>query len=112
MIILSLTYLIIFPMLFLVTTPSEDKQARLQARIDADEALVTAIDTALLAITMSKAEEYWLDTGEGKQRVTQLDIEKLDAMRERAVNRIEANYKRLDGKQLVDLNLRRKAWSV
>jgi hypothetical protein len=34
----------------------------------------------------------------------------LDAMRERAINRIEANYKRFDGKQLVDLNLKRKAW--
>jgi hypothetical protein len=95
-----------------MTTPSTDKQARIQARIDADEALVTAIDTALLAITTSKAEEFWLDTGEGKQRVTQLDIAKLDAMRDRAINRIEANYKRLDGKQLVDLNLKRKAWAV
>lgn len=94
-----------------MAVPSEDKQARIQARIDADEALITAIDTALLAITASKASEFWLDTGEGKQRVTQLDITKLDLMRERAINRIEANYKRLDGKQLVDMNLKRKAWS-
>lgn len=92
-----------------MTSPSEEKQARLQARIDADEALVSAIDTALLAITTSKAGEFWLDTGEGKQRVTQLDVEKLDRMRERAINRIEANYKRIDGKQLVDLNLKRKS---
>lgn len=92
-----------------MASPSEEKQARLQARIDADEALVDAIDTALLAITTSKAEEFWLDTGEGKQRVTQLDVEKLDRMRERAINRIEANYKRIDGKQLVDLNLKRKS---
>lgn len=91
-----------------MAAPSEEKQARIQARIDADESLVTAIDTALLAITTSKAEEFWLDTGEGKQRVTQLDVEKLDRMRERAINRIEANYKRLYGKQLVDMNLKRK----
>jgi uncharacterized protein YbcI len=91
-----------------MAAPSEEKQTRIQARIDADEALVTAIDTALLAITTTKAEEFWLDTGEGKQRITQLDIEKLDRMRERAINRIEANYKRLNGKQLVDLNLKRK----
>ena len=95
-----------------MTAPSEEKQARIQSRIDADEALVSAIDTALLAITTSKASEFWLDTGEGKQRVTQLDVDKLDAMRERAINRIEANYKRLDGKQLVDMNLKRKAWST
>ncbi len=93
-----------------MTAPSEEKQARIQSRIDADEALVSAIDTALLAITTSKAEEFWLDTGEGKQRVTQLDVEKLDRMRERAINRIEANYKRYLGKQLVDMNLKRKAW--
>jgi hypothetical protein len=94
-----------------MTAPSTEKQARIQARIDADEELVSAIDVALLAITTSKAAEFWLDTGEGKQRVTQLDVDKLDAMRERAVNRIEANYKRLDGKQLVDMNLKRKAWA-
>lgn len=92
-----------------MAAPSEERQARLQTRIDADEALVTAIDTALLAITTSKAEEFWLDTGEGKQRVTQLDVEKLDKMRERAINRIEANYKRITGSSLVDMNLRRKS---
>lgn len=92
-----------------MAAPSEERQARLQTRIDADEALVTAIDTALLAITTSKAEEFWLDTGEGKQRVTQLDVEKLDRMRERAINRIEANYKRITGSSLVDMNLRRKS---
>lgn len=92
-----------------MVAPSTEKQARIQARIDADEAQISAIDTALLAITSSKAEEFWLDTGEGKQRVTQLDVEKLDRMRERAINRVEANYKRLDGKQLVDMSLRRKS---
>jgi len=94
-----------------MVAPSAEKQARIQARIDADEALVAAIDVALLSITTSKAAEFWLDTGEGKQRVTQLDITKLDAMRERAINRIEAEYKRLGGKQLVDMNLKRKAWA-
>lgn len=88
--------------------PSEDKRARIQARIDADEDLLDAINAALLAIATSKAEEFWLDTGEGKQRVTQLDIEKLNRLKEQLENRIDANYKRLDGKQLVDLNLKRK----
>jgi hypothetical protein len=88
---------------------SAERIARLEAYIAADEARITAIDTALDAIIVSKAEEFWLDTGEAKQRVTQLDIAKLEALRDRAIARVEANYRRLNGKIPLNMNLSRKS---
>lgn len=86
-----------------------------RARILADIAKVEAqilkaeesYDRALEAMDV---EEYRFNSGEGSQMTRQADIKKLWSIIESLYARRDSLYRRLEGKRLVNLNLRRKSY--
>lgn len=86
-----------------------------RARILADIAKVEAqilkaeesYDRALEAMDV---EEYRFNSGEGSQMTRQADIKKLWSILENLYARRDSLYRRLEGKRLVNLNLRRKSY--
>ena len=54
--------------------------AFLDERIDKIKTIIINIEDALTAIISGRQESYDLDTGQSRQRVTRLDIEKLRKM--------------------------------
>lgn len=68
----------------------------LQARIDATKLQIVAYEDALLALAGTGAQEYMLDTGQSRQRVTKLDLKALNAVLDSLVNRLEVYEQRLN----------------
>jgi 3-oxoacyl-(acyl-carrier-protein) synthase len=68
-----------------------------QARLTACQTSVAAIETAIDAITVQGMESYMLDTGQTNQRVTALDIDKLNKMLDSALNRCATLEARISG---------------
>lgn len=85
--------------------------AEWQEWLDAKRLQLAAVQEAKLALVGSKVSEFWLDTGEGKQRVTQIDVEKLMRMENALENDINNLYKKINcAGGLVNINLRRKGY--
>ena len=80
--------------------------AFIKARIAALEAALVAYEDALLALA-SGAQDYMIDTGQTRQRVTKLDLKDLNAVVSSLVNQIEVYETRLNGN---GISIGRPAW--
>ena len=69
----------------------------LQARIDAAKLLVEKYETAIDALLTGGIQEYTLDTGQSRTKVTRLDLPKLEDALERLENRIAGLENRRNG---------------
>lgn len=65
------------------------------------KALADAIEAAILALTTGGVQSYELDTGQSKQRVTKLDLDRLNAMYDSALNRVATLEARVHGSGVV-----------
>ncbi len=63
--------------------------------------LAVAVDAAILALTTGGVQSYELDTGQSKQRVTKLDLDRLNAMYDSALNRVATLEARMHGSGVV-----------
>lgn len=68
----------------------------IQARIDAVKLQIVAYEDAMLALG-SGVQSYELDTGQTKQRVTKLDLDKLNKILDSLYNRCTMLEERLNG---------------
>jgi len=73
----------------------------LQDRLTATKAMIIAYETAIEALITGVAS-YTLDTGQTKQTVTKLDIDKLQRMLDILYNRYTTLYTRLNGDGVVN----------
>lgn len=69
----------------------------IQARIDATKLLIVAYEDAALSIASGAIEEYMIDTGQTRQRVTKLNIQHLHALIDGLYNRCVMLETRLNG---------------
>lgn len=69
----------------------------LQARIDATQAAIVAYEAAELALADGGIQEYLLDTGQSRQRVTKLDLTGIRKTIESLMNRLVILQARLNG---------------
>lgn len=69
----------------------------LQARIDATKAQIEIYEDAISALGIGGAQEYMLDTGQSRQRVTKLDLKSLNTVLDSLVNRLVVYEQRLTG---------------
>ena len=78
----------------------------LRARITATETAIVAYEAALLALA-NGAQDYMLDTGQTRQRVTKLDLKNLNAVLDSLMNRLVVLEARLNGN---GTSIGRPAW--
>ena len=79
----------------------------LQARIDATKTQIVAFEAAVLAIGTGGIEEYLIDTGQTRQRVTKLDLSLLQKTIDSLYNRLATLCARRDGTGVVTV---RPSW--
>ena len=91
---------------------SSAKRARIQRRIAALEAALTAAYDTLLAVSSSGEESFALDTGEASQKLKNVDISKLNKTILDMETTLEHEYDALNMRGIVRLNLRRKHGGV
>ncbi len=72
--------------------------AFIQGRIDATKLQIVAYEDALLAVGTAGVESYMLDTGQTIQKVTKLDVEKLNKIVDSLYNRCSILETRLNGR--------------
>jgi len=78
-----------------------------QDRLVATEALIAAYEDAVTALVAGQIQSYELDTGQGKQKVTKLDVAKLQDQIDSLYNRRATLYARVNGGGVVQ---GRPAW--
>jgi hypothetical protein len=66
-------------------------------RITATEAIIVAIEAAVVALSTAGVESYSLDTGQSVQRVTKADIARLNTQLDSTYNRYVMLCQRRDG---------------
>ena len=71
--------------------------AFIQERITATKALIVKYETAVDAIVTGGVESYTLDTGQSRQTVTKLDIDRLNKALDTLYNRCATLEARLTG---------------
>jgi len=86
-------------------TPST--RIRIEARIAAKETALAALDIAFIAAS-TEIEEYRFDSGEGSQRAKYRNLNEIKTNIDGLESEIEALYRRLAGKGVVNITLRRK----
>jgi multidrug resistance efflux pump len=86
---------------------TQSTRTRLEARLAVKEAQLAEADTAYSA-ALTEVKEYRLNTGEGTQQMEYRDLKGLEDTITRLEAQIEAIYRRLSGKGLVNFTLRRK----
>ena len=79
----------------------------LQERIAATKALIIVYETAVTALVTGGVQRYELDTGQSIQRVTKIDVPKLNAQLDGLYNRLATQEARLNGSGVVTV---RPAW--
>jgi hypothetical protein len=84
-------------------------RARIVARIARNEALLAEAETALSG-TLTPYREYRFDSGEGSQKTEYKDPRQLKDIIDSLEAQIEADYRRLNGTGIVNMNLRRKRY--
>lgn len=85
--------------------------ARIEARIAAKEAALALADTAYDA-ALVEIKEYRLDTGEGSQRAENRDLKEFSKAINILEREIEHLYRKLQGRGITTVNLRRRAPGV
>ena len=78
-----------------------------QARIDALAISIPIYETAIDALGTGGAQEYLIDTGQTRQRVTKLDLKNLQATLDSMLNRYTTACARLNGG---NVSIGRPAW--
>lgn len=79
----------------------------LQERIAATKALIIVYEDAVTALVTGGVQRYELDTGQSVQRVTKIDVPKLNAQLDGLYNRLATQEARLNGSGVVTV---RPAW--
>ena len=69
----------------------------IQARIDATKLQIVAYEDAALALGTAGIQSYALDTGQSKQNVTKLDLDKIQKTIDSLYNRCATLQTRLNG---------------
>ena len=72
-------------------------QTFLLARITATKAQIVAAEVAMDALTTGAIQEYWIDTGQTRTKVTKLDLGILNRVIESLYNRCATLETRLNG---------------
>jgi flagellar biosynthesis/type III secretory pathway protein FliH len=89
---------------------SAERRAELEEQRDQLEAIITELNTAIIAGAKSAhMTSYELDTGAGKQKVTYKNINELHRAIKGFQNSLDRVNSMLDGTSVVDFQLRRKA---
>ena len=84
-------------------------RTRILAQISKIETQLTALDTAFTeAVANAEVESYKFDSGEGSQQVKRRDPNDIQKLIDKLESRLAYLYRRLDGKGLVNMNLRRR----
>lgn len=68
-----------------------------QARIEKKQTMLDAVDDALTTLLTGNVESYSLDTGQGVQKVTRLDIDMLRRLQEKLEADIATLHARANG---------------
>lgn len=71
--------------------------AFIQARIDATKLQIVAFEDAVLALSTGGVQEYLIDTGQTRQRVTKLDLAQMQRTIDGLYNRCATLEARLNG---------------
>jgi uncharacterized protein Yka (UPF0111/DUF47 family) len=87
---------------------SAARRAQIEARIERWEAQLEAMYDAFDALAAHDIEEYWFDSGEGKQRVTKKDAFKFQKAIDNLERKIDHWTNRLGGRGLVYHDVRRR----
>jgi len=90
-----------------MTCITSSTKTRLEARLAVKIAQLEKADEAYDA-SLTEVEEYRLNTGEGTQQMKYRDLKGLEDTISRLEAQIDAIYRRLEGKGIMNLNLRRK----
>ena len=69
----------------------------IQARIDATKLQIVAYEDAALALGTNGVQSYTLDTGQSRQTVTKLDLDKIQQTIDSLYNRCATLQTRLNG---------------
>ena len=72
-------------------------QAYLEERIAKTKTLILAYEAAVEAIAGGQVQEYLLDTGQSRQRVTRLDLTSLNTQLDGLYNRLTVFQNQLTG---------------
>lgn len=73
----------------------------IQARITATQNMILAYESAIDALIACGAQEYIIDTGQNRQRVTKLDLPKMQTSLDALYNRCATLEARLNGSGVV-----------
>lgn len=84
-------------------------RARIVARIAKNETLLAEAEEALSS-SLTPYKEYRFDSGEGSQKTEYKDPRQLKQIIDSLEAQIEADYRRLNGTGVVNINLRRKRY--
>lgn len=79
-------------------------------RIAATQLLIDAYETAITALATGGVQEYLLDTGQNKQRVTKIDIQAMQEQLDSLYNRYLMLDARLNGSGSTVVRVVRPAW--
>lgn len=91
---------------------TSSKRAAYQADLDkVNELIAKALTSYERALENQDVEEYRFNSGEGSQMTKQADIKKLWANLESLYSRRDWLERRLNGKGVVNLNMRRKRYN-
>lgn len=71
--------------------------AFLTARIEKVKAIIIAYQDAILAISSGAVQSYTIDTGQTRQTVTKMDLDKLDKILQTQLNLLATLNARLNG---------------
>lgn len=72
-------------------------QAFIEEQIARYKTLITAYSDAILAITVEGIQSYTLDTGQSRQTVTRIDLDRLQRTLDSLFSQLEVWQTRLDG---------------
>ncbi len=75
--------------------------AFIQARITATKAQIVSYEDAALALSTGGVQSYTLDTGQTRQTVTRLDLDKLQTTLNSLYNRCATLEARLNGASII-----------
>lgn len=87
-------------------------ETRLRATLATKEALLVSAYATYSTLITENIESYKFDSNEGAQQARHLQIDKLKDQIDSLESEIDSLYRRLCGRGIVNLNLRRKRYPV
>lgn len=94
-----------------MTCLSSTTRTRIIAQIDKLEAQLVTLETTIDNSLESGIENYSFDSGEGKQATKYRSLDSLFKARDNLEAKLEKLYRRLNGGNIVNMNLRRRRYS-